>query len=83
MFKLVRLTASFPNVIFIVAFDRSRVEDALAEDGIPGRDYLEKILQVAIDLPVIPNQVLVREVLAAIDGALKGIETPGPFDQQR
>lgn len=83
VFKLVRLTASFPNVIYIVAFDRSRVEDALAEDGIPGRDYLEKILQVAIDLPVIPNQVLVREVLAAIDGALKGIETPGPFDQQR
>ena len=55
VFKLVRLTANFPNIIYIVAFDRNRVEEALAEQGVPGRDYLEKILQVAIDLPVVPN----------------------------
>jgi predicted KAP-like P-loop ATPase len=35
IFKLVRLTASFPNLIYIVAFDRQRVEDALAEQGVP------------------------------------------------
>lgn len=29
IFKVVRLTANFPNIIYIVAFDRSRVEDAL------------------------------------------------------
>lgn len=45
VFKLVRLTASFPNVVYVVAFDRARVEAALGEQGIPGRDYLEKILQ--------------------------------------
>ena len=43
-FKLVRLTGSFPNLVYILAFDRARVERALTEDGIPGRDYLEKIL---------------------------------------
>jgi predicted KAP-like P-loop ATPase len=42
IFKLVRLTANFPNVIYIVAFDRRRVEEALAEQGIPGRAYLEE-----------------------------------------
>src|SRR6266480_496993 len=51
VFKLVRLTASFPNVVYLVAFDRIRVEQALSEEGVPGRDYLEKILQVAVDLP--------------------------------
>ena len=55
IFKLVRLTANFPNIIYIVAFDRNRVEKALAEQGLPGRDYLEKILQVAFDLPVVPS----------------------------
>lgn len=57
IFKLVRLTASFPNIIYILAFDRVRVEQALGEQGISGRDYLEKILQLVADLPVIPDHV--------------------------
>lgn len=82
VFKLVRLTASFPNIIYIVAFDRLRVEKALAEQGVPGRDYLEKILQVAVDLPAIPSHVLNRQISSAVDGALGAIETTGPFDEQ-
>jgi hypothetical protein len=81
IFKLVRLTANFPNVIYIVAFDRVRIEDALAEQGIPGRDYLEKILQVSVDLPAVPTQVLNKQVFAAIDNALAGVEEKGPFDE--
>lgn len=82
MFKLVRLVASFPNIVYVVAFDRARVESALVEEGIPGREYLEKILQVAIDLPIIPNQVLARQVLTSIDSALRDVASPGPFDEQ-
>ncbi len=82
VFKLVRLTASFPNIIYVVAFDRARVEKALSELGVPGRDYLEKILQVALDLPSIPNQVLNQRILSSVDDALVGIEKPGPFDEQ-
>jgi predicted KAP-like P-loop ATPase len=82
VFKLVRLTASFPKIIYIVAFDRVRVEEALAEQGVPGRDYLEKILQVAVDLPAVPSQVFNRQIFSAVDGALANIENPGPFDQQ-
>ncbi len=82
VFKLVRLTACFPNIIYIVAFDRLRVEKALDIDGISGRDYLEKILQVAIDLPPIPYQILSTQLLTAIEGALNGIEVTGPFDKQ-
>ncbi len=81
VFKLVRLTASFPNVIYIVAFDRARVEEALAEQGVPGRSYLEKILQVAVDLPAVPSDVLNRQIFSAIDNALTDIESPGPFDE--
>jgi len=51
IFKLVRLTASFPNIIYLLAFDRERVEQALTEDGIPGRAYLEKIVQLSFDVP--------------------------------
>jgi len=82
IFKLVRLTASFPNVVYLMAFDRSRVEQALSEQGVPGRDYLEKILQVAVDLPALPPEVMLREIPTAIESALSEIETPGPLDGQ-
>jgi predicted KAP-like P-loop ATPase len=80
VFKLVRLTANFPNIIYLLAFDRNRVEHALGEQGIPGRDYLEKILQVGIDLPAIPEDVLNSQIAKAIDSALAKMENPGVFD---
>ncbi|WP_437770362.1 KAP family P-loop NTPase fold protein [Arthrobacter sp. KNU40] len=49
MFKLVRLTASFPNLVYLLAFDRKRVEQALDETNVPGRAYLEKIVQLSFD----------------------------------
>lgn len=82
VFKLVRLTASFPNIVYVLAFDRERVEQALGEQGVPGRAYLEKILQVAVDLPVVPFQVLNQQIFSAIEGALAGIEKQGRFDEQ-
>lgn len=81
IFKLIRLTANFPNVVYLVAFDRERVERALAEEHIPGRDYLEKILQLAVDLPAVPDRLLTRELLGSIEGALADIEDAGPFDE--
>jgi len=82
VFKLVRLTASFPNIIYLVAFDRGRVEMALSEEGVPGRDYLEKILQVAVDLPAVPDQVLLRQIYSAINAVIATIERTGPLDEQ-
>lgn len=63
IFKLVRLTASFPNIVYVLAFDRERVERALSEDGIPGREYLEKIVQVSFDVPQAPGKYLHLEIL--------------------
>lgn len=74
IFKLVRLTANFPNVIYLLSFDRIRVENALAEDGMPGRAYLEKIVQNGFDIPMIPRKVLTREVAQALDSALEQVK---------
>ena len=82
IFKLVRLTANLPNIIYIVAFDRDRVEDALDEPGAPGRDYLEKILQVAVDLPVLPSDKLNSQITSVLSQALANIENLSPVDKQ-
>lgn len=80
IFRLVRLTANFPNIIYVLAFDRKRVEDALTEEGIPGRAYLEKILQIGFDLPTVPEHVLNQQIFASIDATLDGIPNAGKFD---
>ncbi|MHA6669600.1 KAP family P-loop NTPase fold protein [Homoserinimonas sp. A447] len=83
VFKLVRLTASFPNVIYVLAFDRKRVEAALAEPGIEGRAYLEKIIQVSFDLPGTPTEVLTSQVFSALQNVIDAIEGEARFASDR
>lgn len=70
IFKLVRLTASFPNIIYVLAFDRDRVEQALTEDGVPGRAYLEKIVQLSFDVPQAPEVLLRSQVFNELNRVL-------------
>lgn len=81
IFKLVRLTANFPNVVYLLAFDRFRVEEALREDDIPGRAYLEKIVQIEIDLPALPGDILQSSVLGAIQESVDASGVDGPFSK--
>lgn len=79
VFKLVRLVADFPNVSYLLSFDRTRVERALREpDGDDGREYLEKIVQSVFDLPDIPPEALGRFLLTELERCLAD-RTHGPF----
>lgn len=80
IFKLVRLTASFPNVIYLLAFDRVRVEQALTDTGFDGRAYLEKIVQLGVEIPAIPDTILVRQLTEALDAAINDLGVPERFD---
>ncbi len=84
IFKLVRLTASFPNIVYILLCDRPRVERALGEEeqGREGREYLEKIIQRPYRLPEIREGALYEQIQAAIDGVFADIENPGPFNEE-
>lgn len=73
IFKLVRLAANFPNIIYLLAFDRERVEQALSEDGIPGRAYLEKIVLLSFDVPQVSKKLLRSRVFAELDRILAPI----------
>lgn len=61
---------------------RDRVEKALDEQGASGRDYLEKILQVAFDLPVVPSHILDQQITSALDNVLNNIENSGSLDEE-
>lgn len=81
LFKLIRLTASFPNLIYLTAFDRARVEAALQDDRIPGRDYLEKIVQIGWDLPVARRDILVHQLTTSLDEELTSLGVEYRLDE--
>lgn len=82
IFKLVRLVASFPNLVYVLAFDRARVEGALEEPSISGRDYLAKILQLAVDIPAVPRESLRSQTFDALNEALAAADWLGEADEQ-
>lgn len=65
--KLVRLVADFPNVSYVIAMDRARVEQLL-ELKLPnggGRAFLDKIIQVPITLPPVSQEQLSKAAVNA------------------
>lgn len=81
IFKLVKLTADFPYTTYVVAFDEEIVAASLGEryaggDAQAGRDFLEKIVQVPLHLPVADRLELRNLCFEGVDDALRaaGIE---------
>ncbi|WP_186058774.1 KAP family P-loop NTPase fold protein [Burkholderia gladioli] len=61
VFKVIKAVADFPNVVYILAFDRKLVSDALEAvlEISDGDAYLEKIVQVQFSLPAVPHGLIV------------------------
>ncbi len=51
VFQLIKANLEFPNVVFLLLFQRDIVEDKMNDGRQLGRDYLEKIIQVPFDIP--------------------------------
>jgi predicted KAP-like P-loop ATPase len=89
MLKVVRLSANFPHVIYLLAFDEERVARAAGQaygEAADGRQFLEKIIQYPFSLPAVGHERLlafvVRQARAACDAA--GITLGSPaWDRYR
>ncbi len=76
MFRLIKLSANFENIVYALAFDQEIVEDALSQryftnKNIAGQNFLEKIVQVPINLPKIPATDLRKFCYGQVYKALK------------
>lgn len=81
LFRVIKAVADFPNVTYLVAFDKAVVVKAVEQmQGISGEAYLEKIVQVPFDLPL-PDKISLRRLLFKhLDAVVAG--TPDElFDQ--
>ncbi|HEV2592752.1 MAG TPA: P-loop NTPase fold protein [Gaiellaceae bacterium] len=75
MLKLIRLIADLPNVTYVVAMDHDRVQQLLSDsrDGF-GQAYLEKIIQVPLQIPPVSRQTVRRLLISGIDAVFNSGE---------
>ncbi len=71
VFQLIKLNANFANTVYLVAFSKTSVEAALqpVSPGDP-REYLQKIVQVEFNLPLIDEPTLTRLILEEFNATL-------------
>ena len=71
IFRLIRVNADFPNTIYLLSFDRKIIEKNLEEQvGISGNDYLNKIVQVNFDVPLIGRSKVETFLFTELDRIL-------------
>ena len=71
--KLVRVTGNFPNIVYVLSFDKNRVIKTLNDNNIDGRDYLEKIIQIPFDIPQVPKKLLQENLFSSLDKILRDV----------
>lgn len=81
LFTVIKALADFPNVVYLLAFDREVAAQAIEQQsGMPGERYLEKIIQVPFELPPIDRVALRAALFKRLDEIL-GDTADGLFDQ--
>ena len=84
IFQLVKINADFPKLIYLLLFDREVISDALNKvSGGRGKDYLEKIVQVAYHLPEAPIEKIREILFKGIDESLEGRGAMNRWEQDR
>lgn len=83
LFQHVKANADFPNVLYVLLHQRDIVEKHLTTKTVDGRRYLEKIVDLHFDLPIIGQEDINKilfEGLNQLIGKLKGVPQ---FDRVR
>ncbi len=74
IFQLVKKIADFPNIIYLLSFDKLVVLNALKDvhNGFEN-EYLEKIVQVPFDIPQLSKEDIYKYLITQLDQVLSGI----------
>lgn len=84
VFQLVKANADFPNVIYLLLFDRGIVAGALnAISGNRGHEFLEKIVQVLFHVPQPPLKDVHKVLFDDLDAWLAAEDVGERWETQR
>lgn len=91
LFKLIRLAGRLPNVHYLLAFDEDTLLDALQRTGLIGSDvprraidYMEKIVQIRLDVPPVRDVDLDQWVNRELEelAQRRGLGTEPDFERR-
>lgn len=83
-FRAIKALADFPEVVYVLFFDREEVGRALtASLKMDGEAYLEKIVQAPFHLPAVDKSQLQQKLFKGLDSIIESKPLPLPFDQGR
>lgn len=76
LFRLIKLTADFSNTVYILSFDKEMVAKAIGQrfgngDDLDGSSFLEKIIQIPVELPYFRDSELRGYTLGLVDEVLQ------------
>lgn len=86
IFRLVKLTADFPNTVYILSCDIERVAEALAEkygSKEAGKSFLEKIIQLSLPLPPLTPTKLIKLTFDNINKLFSDNNIELPQDEEQ
>ena len=85
LFQLIKANADFPNLVYLLLFERERIVQALdsSPGGGGGAAFLEKIVQVSFDMPQVEDEQQTRVLTSALDELLSESGADEHFDQVR
>ena len=83
IFQLVNCVAGFPNMIYLLSFDKSVVVRALEEEQkCNGEEYLEKIIQVPFNVPEAKIEDIHRILFDQLDALWLGEDPCDNFEKE-
>jgi predicted KAP-like P-loop ATPase len=80
LFSVIKVLADFPYMFYILAFDREAIAEALDSGGcLSGDRFLEKIIQVPFEIPIVDRTILRNFLFKNLDALING-HSAVPFD---
>lgn len=84
LFRAIKALADFPEVVYVLFFDREEVAKALTTAlKMDGEAYLEKIVQAPFHLPAVDKGLLHQKLFKGLDAIIESKPMPFQFDQSR
>jgi predicted KAP-like P-loop ATPase len=84
LLRAIRANADFPQVVFLLVFERAVVEKAIADQAhVDGGEYLKKIIQIPFSIPLTESRRVQKVLFRQLDETLDDLPGNVPFDQRR
>jgi len=84
LFQLIKANADFPNLTYLLLFQRDYVERAIGQElGADGREFLKKLVQAGFDIPRAETSQIHKVLFDGLDQILNQNEATQHFDQER